>query len=194
MRCETWTGHVLKSDARDLAAPSGEEAHSITCPQPCWGASNILELSKGKRRVYYVQKINRNRCVPPRFELKFVSPFKGAKSTLPVGFRVLFLCLCVCVRARAGSLHLLPRPRHGLLRRKSDPLAPRHAGSVGRVAGTGAYDTRPAVYLGEIQQRASGADLASRSQSPFDGVGRVMDLNSRRVLWALRLLKSWPLA
>lgn len=52
----------------------------------------------------------------------------------------------------------------------------------------------PAVYLGEIQQRASGADLASRSQSPFDGAGRVMDLNSRRVLWVPRLLNSWPLA
>lgn len=51
-----------------------------------------------------------------------------------------------------------------------------------------------AVYLGEIQQRASGADLASRSQSPFDGAGRVMDLNSRRVLWVPRLLNSWPLA
>lgn len=52
----------------------------------------------------------------------------------------------------------------------------------------------PAVYLGEIQQRASGADLASRSQSPFDGAGRVMDLNFRRVLWVPRLLNSWPLA
>lgn len=67
-------------------------------------------------------------------------------------------------------------------------------GFVAHIADISPYDTCPAVHLSEIQQWASGAGLASESQSPFDEAGSVMDLNSCGVLWVPGLLNSWPLA
>lgn len=67
-------------------------------------------------------------------------------------------------------------------------------GFVAHIADISPYDTCPAVHLSEIQQWASGAGLASESQSPFDEAGSVMDLNFCGVLWVPGLLNSWPLA
>lgn len=113
-----------------------------------------------------------------------------------VNFLVCFFFFRPQVSCVSHCLHLLCRPLHCVLWHKSTQCECGGAGCgfVGHIADISPYDTCPAVHLSEIQQWASGADLASESQSPFDGAGSVMDLNSCGVLWEPRLLNSWPLA